>query len=333
MNLFEAYRYNRTRNMIRIGRNGGTLPLKATAALKAARDDMAAHKAAKAHYETAAKIRDESPTPENATAYQTALKALSKTRRYMPEKVYVTYQQDKPGFACISDPAAVGLRLVGRVMADTPRGMIWGDKDSGWYTDPHGDTFRDGSGLCYGVVYQLPGHKGQARFVAGYEFGGIDGGPTIDLGTVYTSASNAYEDHSYEGPQGNDDARDAARAADSMAQQAAEKEREYQTGWALGNLYAEKAEAVKEARKEALELLKERRVVLAQFHASGPMSCNAICKAIRGQVESLLDTIKEARDDMRKALNGDGPGLCVYMGEDEKTAFCEAAGLASFPHD
>ena len=58
----------------------------------------------------------------------------------------------------------------------------------------------------------------------------------------------------------------------------------------------------------------------------------AICAAIRDSVAGHVETIREARETMAKALEGDGPhGLCVYMDSDAKAAFCEAAGLESFP--
>ncbi len=113
-----------------------------------------------------------------------------------------------------------------------------------------------------------------------------------------------------------------------MAQRAAEKEREYQTGWQLGRIWEEAREEATAARREALAVLAERRAARGMGGDGFP----ALCKAIRGQVRLALATIATARETMRKAVEGDGPhGLCVYMGPDEKAAFCEAAGLDSFP--
>jgi len=112
-----------------------------------------------------------------------------------------------------------------------------------------------------------------------------------------------------------------------MAAREAEREREYQTAWQLGARYAEAAQEVQEARKTALALLRERREVKASA-AERP----AICAAIRSQVSALVADIREARDTMRKAIDGDGGNyLSVYMGERERAAFCEAAGLQTFP--
>lgn len=332
--LLTFYRWNRLFAAGRAyPRKAGPNP--AAEALTAARADMAALKAAKAHYETCAALKDSDPSPDNVAAYQAALKAVTRARRYLPESPCISYQPDATGAAArrgerlahVSRPEAFGLRLVGRVTPESHGGRdTWDTREScGWHTDPHGDVFRDGTGLCYGVVYQLPARKGRARFVAGYEFGGTDGGPTLDLGNVYESASA--ENCSYEGARGHDDARDAARAADSMAERAAEKEREYQTAWALGRIYEEAGEEIEAARRDALELLAERR----KARALGD-GFPAICATIRGQVRAALATIEAARETRRKALQGDGgDSLSVYMGDDEKAAFCDAAGLQAFP--
>lgn len=335
MNLSDAFRYHR-RTVYPA--KGGAVRLKAARALELARESVAKHAAARAHYETCAALKDSDPSPENVAAYNAALKASAASRLYAPESPCISYQAPATGAAArrgerlahVSDPEAFGLRHVGNVEAESHGGRnAFSNRDScGWYTDPHGDVFRDGTGLVWGVVYQLPAHKGRARFVAGYQFGGIDGGPTLDLGNVYTSESGRGLNCSYEGAQGHDDARDAARAADSMAERAAEQEREYQTAWALGRAYDDARQEALEARTAALALLKERRAAMAEAGGRLP----AICAAIRESVAGHVETIREARDTMAKALQGEGAhGLSVYMDSDARTAFCEAAGLDSFP--
>lgn len=371
MNLLDAYRFHRSRPMIRLGR--GVVPLKATAAFEAARADVLAYRNAKAHLEDVAAIRDARREESNAAkmvaqflardggpeyeaaaqavtaavaeyeaaecAHEAVVAAVSKATRYAPARpARVAYQErdessparSRERLAYVEKPEAFGLRFVGRVTPESHGGRdTWDTREScGWHTDPYGDVFKDGAWLCFGVVYQLPARDGCARFVAGYEFGGQDGGPCLDLGNVYTSESARGLNCSYEGAQGHDDARDAARAADSMAERAAEREREYQTAWALGNVYAEARQEVTEARTAALALLKERRAAMAEAGANLP----ATCRAIRDSVAGYVETIRDARERMAKALEGDGPyGLCVYMGQDEKAAFCDAAGLESFP--
>lgn len=332
MNLSDAFRYHRRAVY---PAKGGAVRLKAARALELARESVAKHAAARAHYETCAALKDSDPSPENVAAYNAALKAVAASRLYLPSPAALTWQADATGAAArrgerlayIDKPESFGLRHVGNVEAESHGGRdTFSRRDScGWYTDPHGDVFRDGTGLVWGVVYQLPARDGCARFVAGYQFGGQDGGPCLDLGNVYTSESMRGEECA---PQDHDDARDAARAADSMAERAAEQEREYQTAWALGRAYDDARQEALEARTAALALLKERRAAKAKAGGLLP----AICAAIRDSVAGHVETIREARETMAKALEGEGAhGLSVYMDSDARAAFCEAAGLESFP--
>lgn len=237
-------------------------------------------------------------------------------------KMRAGHDADKPGSVYVENPESFGLRLVGRVQADTPRGDVWDSRDSsGWYDNPHGES-RGGSGLIYGLVYQLPARKGQSRFVAAYQNGCNDSGALIDFGTVYTSEPGG----TWGSAQDDDAARDAARAADSMAEKAAESEREYQTARRAGSDYAQEAETIAEARQEALAILSERRAV------KGKGNYPALCAAIRSQVESLLATIAEARTKRADLANGDAEGLYFWNGDSElRAAFCEGANLDSFP--
>ena len=115
------------------------------------------------------------------------------------------------------------LRKVGNVQSDTRRyGDTFGEGPTGWYTDPDGYYSKDGTGLCWGEVWQLPGRKGKSRFIAGYHFGGCDGGPTMDFTQIFEC------DTSVEAFKDTPAVRDAARYADRMAEEAADEEREYQ---------------------------------------------------------------------------------------------------------
>ena len=162
--------------------------------------------------------------------------AAGKTRYPAPVKGHAMragHDSDKPKSVYVESPESFGLRLVGRVSPEFRRGPFDGRDCEGWITDPYGYVSRDGSGLIYGLVYQLPARKGQSRFVAAYQVGDTDSGALIDFGTIYTSASGA--GGTWGSAQDDDDARDAARAADSMAKAAAEAEREYQTAWQAGS--------------------------------------------------------------------------------------------------
>lgn len=211
---------------------------------------------------------------------------------------------------------AHGLREVGAVVPDCGgrNGRFQsGARNLGWYCNPWGESFIDGSGLAWGVVYQLPARRGESRFVAGYQFGGVDGGPTLDFATVYTVTNEeSAEDGAYHSG--------AAAAADSMAQAAAEKESEYQAAWRAGCDYAEAAEAVTEARRNALALLKERRAAIAQAGGNAP----AICRAIADSVAGWRHDIAEARATMAEAVES-------IWGEDNESGFCDGAGLDAMP--
>mgnify|MGYP000421583524 CR=1 FL=1 len=186
-----------------------------------------------------------------------------------------------------------------------------GPSHNGWYTNPHGESFRDGSGLCWGVVARLTGKDGRPRFLAGYQFGGMDSGVSIDLESL------------------TDCERDAARRADSLAENAANAEKEYQAAWGAGNRWADLAGEVVNARREALAILKERRE--AQRAANGA-ALPALCGAIRAQVSGLLDSIREAREEMETLANGDAESYWFDTGETRlRAAFCEGAGLQEMP--
>lgn len=212
------------------------------------------------------------------------------------------------------------LRFAGRVVPDSGRDWMDTRDSCGWHTDPFGDVFKDGSGLCFGVVYQLPGRDGLARFVAGYQFGGVDGGPTLDLTTVYTVKDETEQEAAayYSG---------ATAAADSLAKAAGEKEREYQTAWQAGSQYEQAKQEAQDARRECLDVLAERRAVKGSDTGQHP----ALCRAIRGTVSDLCATIRAAREKMAELAAGDYADLIFYPDTDAQTAFCEGAGLDTFP--
>lgn len=228
--------------------------------------------------------------------------------------------KDSNGMVYLGDkPENFGLRLVGRVQADTPRGDIWDKRESsGWYADCYQNE------TCFGLVYQLPARDGQARFVAAYGFSFGEHVPVFDFSRIFTEDARAY---GYEtSAQDFDAARDAARHADSLASAAAEEEREYSTAWRAGQRWADEQEAIRDARQEALAILRERRAV------KGQPGFPALCKAIRAQVESLLETIQEARTKAAKLASGDAEELYFWQGDKRlQGAFCEGAEIQSFP--
>ena len=253
------------------------------------------------------------------------------TLRYPgPVKPYpaVSWDSERPGVAYVSAPDASGLRLVGRVAPefrgyDSPweKSDRNGDNHGGWFTDPYGDSFRDGYGLAWGVVYRLSGRNGETRFVPGYQIGGHDTGPTLDLAQVYSESA-------YDGDGDGDAARKAARAADAMAQEAAESEREYQSASTCGARFYELGETIAAARRDALALLAERRAALLAGSATG---FKAICATITAAVTDHCAAIKKAREE-RAALADGGDCDPLYWNPRDPAlvaAFNESAGISA----
>lgn len=216
------------------------------------------------------------------------------------------FAQTEKGMFFVEHPDAAGLREVGRVRAECGgRNGIWDTRgDSGWYDNPHGESFKDGTGLIYGVVFQLPGRNGLARFVAGYRSGSDYGeGVTIDLGTIYESES-ARGDWSYS-ILDHDDAQDAARAADHMAGRAAEREREYREAYDNGRDCVEAMREVKSVGKAWLKEYRELRAVFCErwqaVNDDVPISLTR--EWLRGAIAACRDIRDEYRDLRQAALD------------------------------
>ncbi len=146
-----------------------------------------------------------------------------------------------------------GLRFVG--YADE----ILGLRHTGWNTDPWGDW-----GVLRGAVWQLPARDGSAVYVHGYEDTENKGSALVCFDVQYGEPGGSEYDHEQAG-------RDAARCADSMAEYAAEKERDYQ--------------ATESAKIRADELRDEAREMRA-----------SLCDTIRTVRESISDLLSEARE-------------------------------------
>jgi hypothetical protein len=262
-------------------------------------------------------------------------------RRYPSEPMRVCWQSnDNPRsserLGYVESPEKIGLRLVGRVMADCGgRNGIWDTRDdSGWFTDPNADVFKDGTGLCYGLVYQLPGRGGKARFVAGYQFGGCDGGPMIDFGTVFEGDTRDHWSGGYN-PKEVDAALTAARSADSMANREAEEEREYQTAWQAGSMYAQTKEEADGHKADIRRYLASRRELKAEaarigLHLDAPKFA-PLCDMIHNAVSGCIAELQEARAKMEKLASGDHETRHCYLGfftgeERLRAAFNEGAG-------
>ena len=172
-----------------------------------------------------------------AIAALTGKHLIVNRRRMMETDIFpaVCWSAEKRGTAFVKDdvdgPRQL-VRFVGIVEPESYGSHNCFVKDHrpgryvGWYTDPDGYYYKDGSGLCWGVVVQLTARDHIPRFAAGYQFGGCDGGPTIDFSRIFEDERDRHGNQ--EGATDCYGAREAARHADDLARGAAEEEREYQ---------------------------------------------------------------------------------------------------------
>lgn len=205
----------------------------------------------------------------------------------------------------VENPEAAGLRYVGTAeelsgpYSRTPRG---------YYLD------SEGSGeTVSGVVYQMAGRDGRARFVAGYAdpYNGTPGnGPAcLWFGQIYESEPRAGADLG----RGEGAKAEAARAADSHAERMAEAEREYQEAFRAGQEAREKAA---EARAEGVAWVAAVRGLRGLFKARrglgtvgiDPDSARALIRAEVAKARALCESYHEARADSRDMRAATRPG-------------------------
>lgn len=240
-----------------------------------------------------------------------------KTRYPGPAKPYpvATRQSDPDLWGFTNDDCSGALRFVCKVDAE---GRETRRDDLGWLTDPHGDVFKDGTGICQGVVWQLAGRDGQARYVAGYQFGGVDGGPTLDLKNIHDAPGDCAVDAK----------RDACLAANEHARIAGEKEREYQTAWQAGARFAQLGEEANGTRAEIVAMLGEFR--RARKSLAG-FEFETLCRTVRAVVSDKLASLYALRKGQDALLDGEdneGGELSWWRGDKRLVeAFNEGAGI------
>jgi len=199
---------------------------------------------------------------------------------------------------------------------------------TGWYTNPLGEAFKDGSGLCHGVVARLAG-GGPARFAVGYRMGGHDDDDagTFAMRGLFVARSSDESDIEQAG-------QDAARAANELACMLAQLESEYQAAWQAGQEYSQEGETIATARAAARAILAERRELIRANGSGGVFGSGwpAMCDAIRAQVTAHCDTIRTARERRAKLAAGDDPTLCFWAGSERmQAAFIDGGDLDWFP--
>lgn len=197
------------------------------------------------------------------------------------------YQSGSTALRWIEEPSAFGLRFVGYADEISRAHHSRSIDHTGWFTTDDGWSGEK----MRGVVFQLPGKNGQARFVAGYDNecnGAADnGGPcAISFDEIFIGDG---EDHGCN--SGRDEgAMEAARRADSIAEYAAELERDYQRASSARIQFDELADDIALERKQIIGLCAERR----EARAIGA-NFATICETIRKEVRRAYRAIQRNR--------------------------------------
>ena len=197
------------------------------------------------------------------------------------------------------DPAALGMRWIG-----------WSDEllsgraydHRGWYTEDDGWSGE----VMRGCVWQLTGRKGASRYLAGYRHGSTnrngrwtdaaynsDNGATVlDVATVYIAPSGDEDSYYHSrGGDASDAIRDAAIAADGMAESNAERERDYQRAWQLARQWDEERDSLRTTRQAIADhcrLLRDARKHKSALDIA----------ALRPGLESLCNDYDETQETM-----------------------------------
>lgn len=196
-----------------------------------------------------------------------------------------------PNYAWIEDTAAIGLRFVGH--ADE---LIRSIDHKGWFMD---DDFQDE--VLRGGVWQFPARNGCPIYVAGYSDPNNKGAAFLCLDLIEGNRGEQARDfYSQSG------ARDAAFQADSIAERAAERERQYRAESNARARYEDLGETIASTRSDLLAVLGERRIAKAR----DPEGFPALCKLIRHSVQRGLDRIETARKQRGELVDrfGGRPG-------------------------
>lgn len=209
----------------------------------------------------------------------------------------------------IEKTEAMGLRFVG--WADDIAGL----NHTGWHCTEAGDfdTLRGG-------VWQLPGKGRTARLLYGYaEF---EGRSEMNPGSAALCVSDVVsvsQRGEWYAEDLQNEAWEAARLADGLAESTAEDRRDYDSAYQAGRAAAEAdAEAI-EARRELLPLLGELRALRRSAVAG---NVPAVCARLRRDVDSLLETISDKRRERESAWGdcpsrSEEPWRAGFMGEAE----------------
>lgn len=217
----------------------------------------------------------------------------------------------------IENPAAKGLRLVGLAHDAAPAGHAYyrpAVEHSGWYLDNHGGE------TVAGVVYQLPGRDGRARYLVGYadpwNADAQGRGPaclSLDVIEGDPTATDYDPDPAL---------RDVARHADAIAESFAESERDYQAAYRAGAEAAQLASDATEAAREWAQSVRglralwpDRAVILPNGVRVRDLIRNHI-----GETRDLCAAFRRTRKAAR-AARADAPARNFHLSDRDDPAF------------
>lgn len=195
--------------------------------------------------------------------------------------------ETKDGYRWCENIRAAGLREVG----EAHKLIRLGHK--GWYCDAHQDE------VFIGAVFQLPARDGAAVYLAGYLDPCNEGAAFLSMETFYGTRG---ESRSYEG-RDDDAAREAARRADSIAEEYAEQAREHDQAWQAGGRWRDLGEEMAALRAQVREVIRAAR---------GLTLPDAACKALRDSLRDKLAELEEARQTRARLADGDGESADDY---------------------
>lgn len=214
------------------------------------------------------------------------------------------FEQGGDSLRWIESTEEAGLRFMGWSDELTRLGHV------GWYCDDEGrETLRGG-------VWQLPARKGKARLLYGYAE--MAGREEMNPGSACICVSRVVEVSREEAEyiKESDDARDAARWADGLAESTAEDRRDYNSAYDEGRKAAE-------LDGEALELRTRARAVAgaAKAHRRSKVG-TAMGAALERTLADMLETISEKRAERDESWRDcpkrlEGAWLNGFMDESE----------------
>lgn len=184
-------------------------------------------------------------------------------------------------YAARAEPCEVdGLRDCGFVDELFPRTV----NHRGWFADDMQDE------IYRGQVWQLPARNGQCQYVAGYvEAGGYTVLARNDDGSIELFAGDNPGNH-WDKPEA---LKEAARAANNLAERNAEKERDHSERWTEAN---QASDAREEARTELSQARKEARAVVAalrEIHGQpAALTRDVLCKQLTQWRDAMRDALE-----------------------------------------